>query len=358
MLTLRRFLFATAAILLSIAIQSHAQEVNGHKCVSGCGGGNRPSRDNSVPRNLPKDAMDIEIDRQFKHYQHAWDRDHATIRSVNDIIKKSQNEIEKGKCSQAIETLGKAQRLLDLDDLYPNFSPRNYYDNLYTYMRTRKQQTQQTVQNEMASARTTCSLNASVAQPVLAGPQTRIGSVAGTRIGTAAAIHGEVYRVVGNRQEPITSGMTVSLYDNIITGPNGHMQIQLLDETVFTIGPESDMVLDEFVYDPNTSAGVVTARITKGIFRFVTGKVARKDPAHMKVNLPVGTIGVRGTDLSLKYEPGAEGYIKLARGELEITPISGASFFMEPGQEAVIRADGTIAPHNASRTMKIGRQFH
>jgi hypothetical protein len=78
----------------------------------------------------------------------------------------------------------------------------------------------------------------------------------------------------------------------------------------------------------------------------------------MKVNLPVGTIGVRGTDLSLKYEPGAEGYIKLARGELEITPISGASFFMEPGQEAVIRADGTIAPHNASRTMKIGRQFH
>jgi hypothetical protein len=55
------------------------------------------------------------------------------------------------------------------------------------------------------------------------------------------------------------------------------------------------MVLDTFVYDPATNAGKVDAKITKGTFRFVTGKVARKDPSQMKIKLAVGTIGVRGS---------------------------------------------------------------
>jgi hypothetical protein len=358
MLTVRRVLIAAAAMLLSAAIQAQVPDAGPGHCVANCGGGNQNTRNNNVPRNLPKSEMQIEIDRQFKYYQHAWDRDHATIRSVNDMLKKSQSEINKRKCNQAFDTLKKAQKLLDLDDLQPNFTPKNYYQNLYTPLIVRKQQTQQDVQNSMASARTTCSLNASAAQPVLAGTPTRIGSVVGTRIGAAAAIHGAVYRVASDgRQEPITSGMQVSLNDHIVTGPGGHMQILLLDETVFTVGPDSDMTLDEFVYDPSTSAGKVTARITKGIFRFVTGKVARIDPEHMKVKLPVGTIGIRGTDLSLKYEPGGEGYIKLARGEIEITPANGGTpFLVEPGQKAAIHADGTIAPPNASRTAKTRRQ--
>ncbi|MDE2510092.1 MAG: FecR domain-containing protein, partial [Elusimicrobia bacterium] len=79
------------------------------------------------------------------------------------------------------------------------------------------------------------------------------------------------------------------------TGAGARMQIMLLDQTVFTIGPNSDMMLDEFVYDPKTNAGKVSAQITKGVFRFVTGKIAQRDPSDMKVKLPVGTIGIRGT---------------------------------------------------------------
>jgi hypothetical protein len=68
-----------------------------------------------------------------------------------------------------------------------------------------------------------------------------------------------------------------------------------MDETVFTVGPDSEIMLDEFVYDPFTDAGKVTAQVTKGVFRFVTGKVARKRPAGMTLKLPVGTVGIRGT---------------------------------------------------------------
>jgi hypothetical protein len=55
------------------------------------------------------------------------------------------------------------------------------------------------------------------------------------------------------------------------------------------------MVLDEFVYDPHTGVGTVSAQILKGFFRFVTGKVAQAKPSSMKVRTPVGTIGIRGT---------------------------------------------------------------
>ena len=39
----------------------------------------------------------------------------------------------------------------------------------------------------------------------------------------------------------------------------------------------------------------MVASLTKGVFRFVTGKIAQGDPEDMTINLPVGTIGIRGT---------------------------------------------------------------
>jgi len=71
--------------------------------------------------------------------------------------------------------------------------------------------------------------------------------------------------------------------------------VLLLDETVFTIGSNSNIVLDEFVYDPFTGVGKVTASVTKGVLRFVTGKLGRKDPSTMNIKLPSGTLGIRGT---------------------------------------------------------------
>jgi len=117
------------------------------------------------------------------------------------------------------------------------------------------------------------------------------------RIGAAAAVKGVVNAIAPGTTvgRVVESGKPLFLNDHVTTDAAGRLQVLLLDETVFTVGPNSDMVLDEFVYDPASAKGKVTARITKGVFRFVTGKVARKDPASMKVTLPVGTIGIRGT---------------------------------------------------------------
>ncbi|UPT73288.1 MAG: FecR family protein [Elusimicrobiota bacterium] len=115
-------------------------------------------------------------------------------------------------------------------------------------------------------------------------------------IGVASAVRGAVKAVApGAAGRVVETGKPVYSHDKVTTGPEGKLQILLLDQTSFTIGPNSEMELDEFVFDPATNAGKVSAKIAKGAFRFVTGKVARRDPSAMQVATPVGTIGIRGT---------------------------------------------------------------
>lgn len=116
------------------------------------------------------------------------------------------------------------------------------------------------------------------------------------RIGVVAAVKGQVEitdsQAVGRVVE---SGAPIFMGDTVSTDEKGQLQILLRDETVFTIGPNSSIVIDRFVYDPATQDGEITAEILKGTFRFITGKIARKKPESMNVKLPVGSIGVRGT---------------------------------------------------------------
>lgn len=141
-------------------------------------------------------------------------------------------------------------------------------------------------------------LSSILSTAIVASPALAQAPAAGlTKIGAAAAVKGSITaqapgaavgRVLG-------SGKPLYLNDHVKSDAAGRMQVLLLDETVFTIGPNSDMVLDEFFYNPDTQAGKVAATIVRGTFRFVTGKVARKDPDQMKVKLAVGTIGIRGS---------------------------------------------------------------
>ncbi|MBX2829631.1 MAG: FecR domain-containing protein [Rhodospirillales bacterium] len=115
--------------------------------------------------------------------------------------------------------------------------------------------------------------------------------------GVSAAVTGEVKmaKATGEVGILVESGMPVYLGDRITTTPNSGMQILLLDETVFTIGPNSDIAINEFVYDPATGDGRIVADMARGVMRFVTGKIPLNNPESMDISLPVGSIGIRGT---------------------------------------------------------------
>jgi hypothetical protein len=122
-------------------------------------------------------------------------------------------------------------------------------------------------------------------------------ALATEQAGVSAAVTGQVAlsrpQVVAAR--PVVSGEPILLQDTIRSGVRSGAQIMLLDQTVFTIGPESELVVDEFVYDPNTNTGKVSAKLAQGVFRFVSGTIAKKHPEDVNLALPSGTLGVRGT---------------------------------------------------------------
>ena len=116
--------------------------------------------------------------------------------------------------------------------------------------------------------------------------------------GVAAAVQGDAKIITaGSPARVLKSGDWVAMGDIIETGKDGKLQVLLLDETVFTLGPLSSVKIDEFVYNPSNDDGKVKASMLKGIFRIVSGKVAHKKPENMSIDLPAGSIGFRGTNV-------------------------------------------------------------
>ena len=87
-------------------------------------------------------------------------------------------------------------------------------------------------------------------------------------------------------------GSSVFSQENVITTEKGQAQMLFLDESALTIGPNSEVVLDEFVYDPNTKTGKLALTATKGLFRLVGGRISKTNPVILKT--PTATIGIRG----------------------------------------------------------------
>lgn len=92
--------------------------------------------------------------------------------------------------------------------------------------------------------------------------------------------------------------------ERIETDDDGLLQLLLADGTAFTVGPNSSLTIDSFVYDPGKGTAKMTASLSKGVFRFIGGK-ASKTPDGVRLNTPIGTVGIRGGIANLYF--GEEG---------------------------------------------------
>lgn len=141
-----------------------------------------------------------------------------------------------------------------------------------------------------------CSAPTVFAQMPLGASAVPATGVALEQIGVVAAAQGKVeLKAPGQIGRIAQSGQAVYMGDEVMTDDQGRLQILLLDETVFTIGPNSSIIIDQFVYDPKDHSGEIKASVTKGVFRYVSGKIAAKNPNAVKVRLPTATLGFRGT---------------------------------------------------------------
>lgn len=113
-------------------------------------------------------------------------------------------------------------------------------------------------------------------------------------VGVAAAVNRDARsRPPSAPVRVVTLGQKVVFNEEVTTDPSGQVQILLLDGTTFTVGPNSNITIDEFVFNPSTGQAKVVASVTKGAFRFIGARTS-ETPGGATIDAPVGTIGVRG----------------------------------------------------------------
>src|SRR5210317_211311 len=91
------------------------------------------------------------------------------------------------------------------------------------------------------------------------------------------------------------TGVSVQTMDTAVTA-RGRMQIDFIDDTRVDITEHSRLVIDEFVYDPNTNVGSLSIKASLGGIRYASGQIAKRNRQNVKISTPSATIGVRGTD--------------------------------------------------------------
>ena len=121
-----------------------------------------------------------------------------------------------------------------------------------------------------------------------------ITPAAADKVGVAAAVKPDAFSsLAGAPQSQLNIGKSIFFNERIKTTDSGLVQVLLVDGSTFTVGPDSDLVINKFVYDPNKGTGQIAASFSKGVMRFVGGKISKSDNA-VTINTPAGAMAVRG----------------------------------------------------------------
>lgn len=138
--------------------------------------------------------------------------------------------------------------------------------------------------------------------------------------------------------------------ETVSTGPEATTSLQFLDQTRLKVGTSSTVVLDRFVYDPDSQTGEIAITFGKGIFRFVTGEIKNKEGIVLKT--PTATMSVRGTDATIDVRDDNTTLVYVHDGAVPITPCGGDPLEPTSGQTAIIAGDCTgasVAEGNRTR---------
>jgi VCBS repeat-containing protein len=112
-------------------------------------------------------------------------------------------------------------------------------------------------------------------------------------VGTATAIRNGVSIILNN-------GDNVNKGDVVQSGSDSTLGITFIDGSVFGLGSNAKMVLNEMIYDPNGSSNSSLISLVQGTISFVAGATAKK--GDMKVDTPVATMGIRGTAVLVEID--------------------------------------------------------
>jgi len=122
--------------------------------------------------------------------------------------------------------------------------------------------------------------------------QANIGSVTDFT-GSAAIERDEGFEIYD-----VEKDLGVEMMDVVATAM-GKVRIEFLDETLVDVTEHSRLIIDDFVYDPDTGEGSLGLKASLGTIRYASGKIAKNSRQNVVITTPSAVIGVNGTDFAM-----------------------------------------------------------
>jgi hypothetical protein len=121
-----------------------------------------------------------------------------------------------------------------------------------------------------------------------AGCSVAAGQVFAETVGKAVSIQ----TTVSGARGALKTADPISRDERIRSNRSGLGQFEFVDGTKLVVGPNSNVVIDEFVLGSGNRFKKLALSATKGTFRWISGK---SPSAAYSLATPAGTLGVRGT---------------------------------------------------------------
>ena len=124
-------------------------------------------------------------------------------------------------------------------------------------------------------------------------------------VGEVKVAKGVAHLERGAEKLAVRVGMPVQPSDKVVTGADGTVGITFADNSLLSVGPDSVLAIDRYVFDSTTHAGQFDSTLSKGTLAVISGKMVKQSPDAMRVRTPSSIMGVRGTEFVVKVtEPG------------------------------------------------------
>lgn len=114
-------------------------------------------------------------------------------------------------------------------------------------------------------------------------------------IGEITALNGDAQIIRDGAQIPAAKHTKIEERDVIKTMQNSKLQIIFKDQTVISLGQKTTFEVEEYLFSQTKPKAKF--KVSKGLFKSITGKIGKIAPQNFKLKTQNATIGVRGTTI-------------------------------------------------------------
>lgn len=115
-------------------------------------------------------------------------------------------------------------------------------------------------------------------------------------VGKISRYRGGAFAINEGESRNLQLGAELREGDRIVTGENTRVEMEMIDGALITLGDFTYFKVKAYAFDQAASAGRAEVSMLRGVFRAVTGKLGKLAGAPFKVETPLASIGIRGTD--------------------------------------------------------------